>query len=113
MANSNQQSSMKIYLRLLKYVLPYWGAFAVSIVGFVLFASSQPMLADMLKHFLDALQKPDDTKFLGFSLVFGVPLLVVLIAVYQASARSLATTTWPRSHAVWFMTCAARCSITC
>lgn len=63
MANSDQQSSMKIYLRLLKYVLPYWGAFALSIVGFVLFASSQPMLADMLKHFLDALQKPNDTSF--------------------------------------------------
>ena len=83
MAKTTQQSSLKIYLRLLKYVLPYWGAFAISIVGFVLFASSQPMLADMLKHFLDALQKPDDTQFLGFSLVFGVPLLVVLIAVYQ------------------------------
>lgn len=83
MAKTNQQSSLKIYLRLLKYVLPYWGAFAISIVGFVLFASSQPMLADMLKHFLDALQKPNDTKFLGFSLVLGVPLLVVLIAVYQ------------------------------
>ena len=61
MANSDQQSSMKIYVRLLKYVLPYWGAFAVSIVGFVLFASSQPMLADMLKHFLDALQKQQST----------------------------------------------------
>ncbi|WP_434696064.1 lipid A export permease/ATP-binding protein MsbA [Pseudomonas sp. Z1-14] len=83
MANSDQQSSMKIYLRLLKYVLPYWGAFAVSIVGFVLFASSQPMLADMLKHFLDALQKPNDTRFMGVSLVLGVPLLIVLIAVYQ------------------------------
>lgn len=83
MAKTNQQSSLKIYVRLLKYVLPYWGAFAISIVGFVLFASSQPMLADMLKHFLDALQKPNDTKFLGFSLVLGVPLLVVLIAVYQ------------------------------
>jgi subfamily B ATP-binding cassette protein MsbA len=83
MAKTDQQSSLKIYLRLLTYVLPYWGAFAISILGFVLFASSQPMLADMLKHFLDALQKPDDTKFLGFSLVLGVPLLVVLIAVYQ------------------------------
>ncbi|MGH8439374.1 MAG: lipid A export permease/ATP-binding protein MsbA [Pseudomonas sp.] len=83
MADSSQQSSLKIYLRLLKYVLPYWGAFAISIVGFLLFASSQPMLADMLKHFLDALQAPQGRTFLGVSLVLGVPLLIVLIAVYQ------------------------------
>ena len=25
MANSTQQSSLKVYLRLLKYVVPYWG----------------------------------------------------------------------------------------
>ncbi|MBN6713831.1 lipid A export permease/ATP-binding protein MsbA [Pseudomonas capsici] len=83
MASSTQQSSMKIYLRLLKYVVPYWRAFAVSIIGFLLFASSQPMLADMLKHFLNALQEPDGSKFLGVSLILGVPLLIVLIAVYQ------------------------------
>ena len=83
MSNPSQQTSLQIYLRLLKYVLPYWGAFAVSIVGFVLFASSQPMLADMLKHFLDALQKPSGASLLGVDLVLGVPLLIVLIAVYQ------------------------------
>ncbi|WP_407313167.1 lipid A export permease/ATP-binding protein MsbA [Pseudomonas sp. nanlin1] len=83
MVNSSQQSSMRIYLRLLKYVVPYWGIFAISIVGFVLFASSQPMLADMLKHFLNALQEPADAKFLGVPMILGVPFLIVLIAVYQ------------------------------
>jgi len=48
MTNAVQHSSLKVYLRLLKYVLPYWGAFAISIIGFLLFASSQPMLAHML-----------------------------------------------------------------
>ncbi|TRX74048.1 lipid A export permease/ATP-binding protein MsbA [Pseudomonas mangiferae] len=83
MANSAQQSSMKIYLRLLKYVLPYWIPFAISILGFLLFASSQPMLADMLKYFLDGLQQPKDAMLLGIPLVVGVPLLIVLIAIYQ------------------------------
>ncbi|WP_263143329.1 lipid A export permease/ATP-binding protein MsbA [Pseudomonas sp. RIT-PI-AD] len=83
MANSAQQSSLKIYLRLLKYVLPYWGAFAISILGFLLFASSQPMLADMLKYFLDGLQQPKGALLLGIPLVLGVPLLIVLIALYQ------------------------------
>ena len=44
MANSTQQSSLKVYLRLLRYVLPYWGLFAISILGFLIFASTQPML---------------------------------------------------------------------
>ncbi|PAU60800.1 lipid A export permease/ATP-binding protein MsbA [Pseudomonas sp. PIC25] len=83
MAESAQQSSLKLYLRLLKYVLPYWGAFAISILGFLLFASSQPMLADMLKYFLDGLQSPDNAMLLGVPLVYGVPLLIVLIALYQ------------------------------
>ena len=83
MANSAQQSSLKVYLRLLKYVVPYWGAFAVSIIGFLLFASSQPMLAHMLKLFLDGLQNPEHATLLGVPMIYGVPLLIVLIALYQ------------------------------
>ncbi|MCQ4346302.1 lipid A export permease/ATP-binding protein MsbA [Pseudomonas stutzeri] len=83
MAGSAGQSDLKVYLRLLKYVLPYWGAFALSIVGFLLFASSQPMLAHMLKYFLDGLQNPDGAELLGVPLMHGVPLAIVLIAVYQ------------------------------
>lgn len=83
MADSAQQSSFKVYLRLLKYVVPYWMAFAISILGFLLFASSQPMLAHMLKLFLDGLQDPEHATMLGVSMIYGVPLLIVLIAVYQ------------------------------
>lgn len=83
MAGSAGQSSLKVYLRLLRYVLPYVGAFALSIAGFLLFASSQPMLAHMLKYFLDGLQNPDSAELLGVSLMHGVPLAIVLIAVYQ------------------------------
>lgn len=83
MAGSVGQSSFKVYLRLLKYVIPYWGAFALSIAGFLVFASSQPMLAHMLKFFLDGLQNPEAPVFMGFSLMQGVPLGIVLIAFYQ------------------------------
>lgn len=83
MAPPAKQSSLKIYFRLLTHVLPYWRAFAISIVGFLLFASSQPMLAHMLKYFMDGLQNPEEAELLGFSLVHGVPLMIVLIAVYQ------------------------------
>ncbi|GAB3474388.1 lipid A export permease/ATP-binding protein MsbA [Azotobacter salinestris] len=83
MANPVQQSSLKVYLRLLRYVLPYTKAFALSIVGFLLFASSQPLLAEMLKYFLDGLEGAGDARLLGVPLLYGVPLLIVLIALYQ------------------------------
>ena len=95
MANSNQQSSTKVYLRLLKYVVPYWGLFAISIVGFIIFASTQPMLGYMLKYFVDGLNNPDASFFAGvpwlgeqpwlaqLKLLQAVPLLIVLIAVWQ------------------------------
>ncbi|MBD9482755.1 lipid A export permease/ATP-binding protein MsbA [Pseudomonas sp. PDM14] len=95
MANSTQQSSMKVYLRLLKYVVPYWGMFAISIIGFLIFASTQPMFGYMLKYFVDGLENPDASFFAGvpylgdvqflvdLNLVQMVPLLIVLIAIWQ------------------------------
>ncbi|MHA6492301.1 lipid A export permease/ATP-binding protein MsbA [Pseudomonas borbori] len=95
MANSTQQSSFKVYLRLLRYVVPYWGLFAVSILGFLIFASTQPMLGYMLKFFVDGLNNPDasffasvpylkDVSWLGqLKLLQAVPMLIVLIALLQ------------------------------
>ena len=95
MANSTQQSSLKVYLRLLKYVLPYWGLFAISILGFLIFASTQPMLGYILKYFVDGLANPDASFFaevpylsqvpylIELKLLQIVPLLIVLIALWQ------------------------------
>ena len=95
MANSNQQSSLRVYLRLLKYVVPYWGLFVISILGFLIFASTQPMLGYMLKFFVDGLSNPDagffsevpylqDYHWLAdLKLLQAVPLMIVLIALWQ------------------------------
>ncbi|OEC39147.1 lipid A export permease/ATP-binding protein MsbA [Pseudomonas sp. 1D4] len=96
MANSKQQSSLTVYLRLLRYVLPYWGLFCISIVGFLIFASTQPMLGYILKYFVDGLSNPDASLFAGvpwmleyipwlahLKLLQAVPLLIVLIALWQ------------------------------
>lgn len=95
MANSTQQSSVRVYLRLLKYVVPYWGLFAISILGFVIFASTQPMLGYILKYFVDGLNNPDASFFAevpwfgeqqllaDIKLLQAVPLLIVLIAIWQ------------------------------
>ena len=56
-------SSLAIYLRLLSYVKPYVGLFMISIVGFAIFSSTQPMLGYMLKFFVDGLSNPDASLF--------------------------------------------------
>jgi subfamily B ATP-binding cassette protein MsbA len=95
MVNSTQQSSLRVYLRLLKYVAPYWGLFTISIVGFLIFASTQPMFGYILKYFVDGLENPNASFFAGvpylgdvqflvdLNLVQMVPLLIVLIALWQ------------------------------
>lgn len=90
-----QTSSLKIYFRLLAYVKPYIGIFLVSILGFLIFASTQPMLGYVLKFFVDGLNNPDASFFAsvpylnefswleGLKLLQAVPLLIVLIALLQ------------------------------
>ncbi len=76
-------SSLSLYFRLLAYVRPYAGWFAVSILGYVVFASSQPMLATVLKYFVDGLVDPDAARLGGLQLMHAVPLAIVLIAAWQ------------------------------
>ncbi|MBD5801180.1 Lipid A export ATP-binding/permease protein MsbA [Azoarcus sp. Aa7] len=87
--DTQSASSLKIYVRLLSYVRPYVPAFALSIVGFLIFASSQPMLAGILKYFVDGLSNPEAALFAGvpllesLPLMKAVPVLIVAIAVWQ------------------------------
>ncbi|MDO7910659.1 lipid A export permease/ATP-binding protein MsbA [Pseudomonas monteilii] len=83
------QSTLTIYLRLLSYVRPYIGLFLLSIFGFLIFASTQPMLAYILKYFVDGLGNPEARLFAGHAwlpelqLLQAVPLMIVLIALLQ------------------------------
>ena len=56
-------SSLKIYLRLLNYLRPMIGMFAISLLGFIAFASSQPLLAAILKYFVYGLTMPSGSTF--------------------------------------------------
>ena len=82
-------TSLKIYFRLLSYVKPYVGYFGLSIVGYVIFASTQPMLAGILKYFVDGLSNPQAVLFptvpylQDLELLQAVPLLIVMIAAWQ------------------------------
>ncbi|WP_263769855.1 lipid A export permease/ATP-binding protein MsbA [Propionivibrio soli] len=82
-------SSLKIYLRLLGYLKPFVGHFTVSILGYLIFSSSQPMLAGVLKLFVDGLTAGSAAQQQAFPLLgrmeltYGIPLLVVLIILWQ------------------------------
>ena len=82
-------SSLRIYLRLLSYLKPWAGRFVTSILGYIIFSSSQPMLASILKYFVDGLNaSAGETAqtlplFGHMELIYGIPLLVVLAIVWQ------------------------------
>jgi len=65
------------------------GLFALSIVGFLIFASTQPMLGYILKYFVDGLSNPEAVLFptvpflRDLQLLQAVPLLIILIAAWQ------------------------------
>lgn len=88
-SNKTSLSSAKIYFRLLRYVKPYIGIFAISIFGYLLFAATQPMLGYILKYFVDGLTTPEAVLFPNIPwlselrLLQAVPLLIVIIALWQ------------------------------
>lgn len=50
------RSGRQIYKRLMKYVLPHWKLFVVSIFGYMIYAATQPLFAAVIKHVIDILQ---------------------------------------------------------
>ncbi|MDR1994276.1 lipid A export permease/ATP-binding protein MsbA [Azonexus sp.] len=88
-ARSSHDSSLKIYFRLLQYLRPFVSLFFISLLGYVIFASAQPMLAVILKYFVDGLTAPTGTTLYEFPLIgrfelmYGVPILLVLIIAWQ------------------------------
>lgn len=87
--NAPRVSSLKIYIRLLGYVRPFIGMFCVSILGYIIFASAQPMLGKLMQYFVDGLTDQTQHRLtrmplLGeVELMYGMPILLVLIALWQ------------------------------
>jgi subfamily B ATP-binding cassette protein MsbA len=48
--------SLQIYKRLLTYLRPQRALFAISVVGFLIYSTTQPLFAAMIKHIIDTLQ---------------------------------------------------------
>ena len=50
---------MQVYQRLLSYVLPYWGAFLLSVFGFLLYSAANVSFVQLVSYIVDSLQLDD------------------------------------------------------
>jgi ATP-binding cassette, subfamily B, bacterial MsbA len=53
---TKDKGSAQVYKRLLTYVMPYRGLFAISFMGFILYSGTQTLFAVLVKHIIDTLQ---------------------------------------------------------
>ena len=77
MTKPDKASSLQIYLRLLSYVKPYWGVFSLSIVGYILFALSQPAVAKLLEYFVEVLEGTSNIA------IYWVPVAMLVLALVR------------------------------
>ncbi|OUR69073.1 lipid ABC transporter permease/ATP-binding protein, partial [Cycloclasticus sp. 46_83_sub15_T18] len=74
---SEKISSLAVYLRLLEYVKPYWKIFSLSLIGFLIFASTQPMFAALMKYMVDSLNANQRDA------IYWIPLATVGIVIIR------------------------------
>jgi subfamily B ATP-binding cassette protein MsbA len=79
-------TSTQLYLRLLRYVKPYWGIFALSIVGMLVTAATEVALPVAVKPFLDGTFVNKDP-----FLITWVPVFMVLLYVVRGAGAYLGT----------------------
>src|SRR6266571_1886239 len=84
-------TSLQLYLRLLRYVKPYWAAFAVSILGMMVMATTEPAFPALLKPLLDGnfVQKEG-------GMLMWLPLMIVAVFLVRGIASYVSdyTTAW-------------------
>ncbi len=52
----DKKSAAKSYKRLFSYVLPFWKAFTVSVIGYLIYAATQPLFAALIQYIVDTLE---------------------------------------------------------
>jgi len=58
-SDSSASEGLRIYIRLLKYLKPHLLYFTLSILGFLIFAASQPALAQIMEYLIGAIESGD------------------------------------------------------
>ncbi|SHL02627.1 ATP-binding cassette, subfamily B, MsbA [Halomonas caseinilytica] len=98
-----EHSGWVLYKRLLGYVRPHWQAFALAIVGYLLYAASSTALAEMMKRLIDGIQDPDAAFRLW------LPLFVVGMFAFRGLGTFLGT--FFMSHVARNLVHALRCDV--
>lgn len=79
-------SSTQLYFRLLTYVKPYWRVFALSIIGMVVVASTEPLVPALMKPMLDGTFVHKDQAMMRL-----VPVYILVIFAIRGVATFVGT----------------------
>lgn len=79
-------TTKELYLRLLRYVVPYWKAFAVAIISIVVLAMSEPAIPALMKPLLDGsfIEKDPETIRL-------MPILLILLFLVRGVSNYISS----------------------
>jgi subfamily B ATP-binding cassette protein MsbA len=75
-------ASTQIYKRLLTYVKPHRGLFAISIVGFLMYSGTQTLFAALIKHIIDTLQSEAREGMYYLPLLFSGLIIIHGVGAY-------------------------------
>ena len=94
---SSPTSSRELYVRLLQYVRPYWRVFALSILGMMLTAATEPLFPALMQPLLDGsfVKKDTSSPYLIPAAIIGI-FLVRGVLSYLGSY----TLAWVSNHIV-------------
>ena len=81
---SSDADSLQLYLRLLRYVRPYWVPFALSIVGMAVLALTEPAFPALLQPLLDGSFAHKESPLLSW-----LPALIVVVFLVRGTASYL------------------------
>jgi subfamily B ATP-binding cassette protein MsbA len=86
-----RMTSIQLYFRLLQYVKPYWGVFALSILGMLISAATEVALPVAVKPFLDGTFVNKDPYLIKW-----VPVALVVIFIFRGVGAYIGTyaSTW-------------------
>ena len=82
----NPKSGTRLYLRLLRYVAPYRGAFAIGLAGMIVVAATEPVLPAMMKPLLDGIFVEKNESIMRW-----MPLIIVGLFIVRGLAEYAAT----------------------
>jgi len=64
------KATAQVYKRLMTYVKPHRKLFVISIIGFLIYSSTQPLFANLIQQIIDSLQAKEREKMLFLPLFF-------------------------------------------